>query len=101
MSGIKPVSFSYMHTFDITVVVNYLRSLFTFIQSIVQGRIEKLNAIRFIWDANNYSWDNMYLNLVTYKETHGHYRVNTDDPKLENLLRKQDNQNTSKQSLSS
>ena len=73
---------------------------------LTKRRIEKLNAIGFIWDANNDAWDNMYLNLVTYKETHGHCRVNTDDPKLENwvnnqkhLLRKQGNQNTSKQSL--
>mmetsp|Transcript_46790 Transcript_46790/g.91323 ORF Transcript_46790/g.91323 Transcript_46790/m.91323 type:complete len:254 (-) Transcript_46790:113-874(-) len=43
--------------------------------SIVQERNKILTDMGFVWDANEWMWENIYKKIKEFKEEHGHLRV--------------------------
>ncbi len=49
---------------------------------ITQEKLQQLNEIGFIWDVRESRWDEMFRQLCTYKETHGHLNIPTSSTGL-------------------
>jgi hypothetical protein len=57
-----------------------------------QHQVEELTALSFDWDPTNTHWENMFSQLVEYKERHGHCNVpqrSYDYPELATWVRTQ------------
>ena len=50
--------------------------------TITQERIDRLNAIEFVWDLDAAFWEERFRELEAYQEEHGHCRVPRDGSEL-------------------
>lgn len=44
-------------------------------KTLSQDRIDRLNALGFVWDPQSHTWEQNYESLKCFKEVHGHCRV--------------------------
>ena len=54
-----------------------LTSVVTSSGKLIQGRIQRLEEIGFIWDPRTHQWEEGFSYLKKYQEEHGDCRVNT------------------------